>query len=130
MKLILLLISISLLPFAGRAGITGTNLLNIGTYAAGTNTSINYQPPQTHFLSAQTYTLYHSVTNAAWRTTNYLETSFDGGNTWTITATYVTSTNNQTDIWNPNTTALVATNRVRQVNTTNQTLYIQANWIQ
>lgn len=110
------------------AGIVGTNLLSLASYTAGTNTSVSYTPPQTHTMVPQTITIYHSDTNSL--ATNYLETSFDGGVTWTVVTSYVTGTNNTTEIWTPTLTSIVASNRIRVLFPSNQTYYLQANWIQ
>ena len=113
-----------------QAGIVGTNLLNLGSYSAGTNASVSFVLPQTHQVNPSTFTFYHSVTNSAFPSTNILEVTFDGGNTWATIGTYVDGTNSQTDIWNPSLQSLTASNRVRTITTTNQTLYGQANWNQ
>lgn len=128
--LILLLFCLFAIALPSVAGITGTNILGLATYAAGTNTSLTYSPPQTHQITPQSFTVYHSATNGFFPTTNYFETTFDGGATWTVTAIFVTGTNSQTETWSPSTTSITASNRVRVISTTNQTLFITPNWIQ
>lgn len=123
------LCALALLLLAGIAlgGITGTNLLSVATYPAGTTNSVNYIPPQTHQMAPHTITIYHSTNSPV---TNYLEASFDGGVTWTVVASYITSTNAGTEIWTPNLTTLYATNRIRTATGASQTLFIQGNWVQ
>ena len=122
--------SVILGALLSHAAITSTNLLPFASYSSGVSTGAVYLPPQTHYITPQTYSIYHSSTNIAFPTTNYLEITFDGGRTWATAATYVNSTNTMNDVWQPDTSAMVASNRVRVVTTTNQTLNIQANWVQ
>lgn len=128
MKTFCLFLLAVFLTVAARAGIVGTNLLPLATYAAGTVTNGNFVPPQTHSMNPHTFTLYHSSTNFI--CTNYAQVTFDGGSTWATYAVYVTSTNAQTETWTPTTSSLLASNRVITLNSTNQTILNQANWVQ
>ena len=124
-----------LIAFAGAAsvlwaGITGSNLLPVATYSAGAITNTPDAPPQTHAINPQTFTFYHSATNAAFQTTNYAQVTFDGGQTWATYAVFIYGTNSQSETWTPSTATLTASNRILTVNGTNQTLYHQANWLQ
>ena len=113
-----------------KAGIVGTNIINLATYSAGTNASASFAPPQNHSISPATYTFYHSATNAAFPTTNIVQITFDGGTTWANIGGYADGTNTQTEIWTVPNLNLTASTRVLTITTTNQTLYSQANWSQ
>ena len=117
--------------FSARAGIVGTNIVNLAAYTAGTNTSASFVPPQSHSINPATYTFYHSATNcSSFPTTNVLQVTFDGGITWANVAIYVNTPSIQNEIWTVPSTTLTASNRMLTITTTNQTLYTQANWIQ
>ena len=108
------------------ADIFSTNILGLATIAAGNNTNASFTVPGTHAQNGHQFALYHSVTNAAWPSTNYAEISFDGGYTWAIYATNIASTNIQSETWAiAQTAAMTYSNRVRTVTTTNQTLFNQ-----
>ena len=112
------------------ATVISTNVLPLASYTAGTNASVNYSPPQLHNINSQTVNLYHSATNAAFPTTNWCDTSFDGGVTWTVTATNILGTNNQNEVWYITRRDIPALQRIRTISTTNQTFIITPNWIQ
>jgi hypothetical protein len=126
----ILFLAVLLAVAAAHAGIVGTNTLPLATYSAGSIVNSNFVPPQTHFINPHSFTLYHSATN--FTDTNYAQISYDGGTTWATYATNITSTNLQTETWTPNTTqgSLNPINRVLTLNSTNQTLLNQVNWVQ
>ena len=111
------------------AGITGTNLLPVAIYSAGTNASGNFVLPATHQIQPASFTFYHSVTTTNFPTTNILEVTFDGGNTYATVSSYVNSTNTS-DTWSLPLQNLNPSYRVRTITATNQILYSQVNWTQ
>lgn len=116
--------------FSATAQIYTTNPLALATYSAGTNASVQFNPPQSHTIQPQTVQMYHSASNVV-QFPGYVlaQVSFDGGVTWANVASNAFTTNYY-DYFSVSQSSASATNRFLIVTTTNQTLYLNASWRQ